>query len=76
LGGIRRSDFFFVMGTNLRGFFWVAWEGEVCLFPKVGRWGSFCFLRNYFFGGVGWVGWRKGVGIFLLFIFFFHNIVI
>jgi len=42
----------------------VAWEGKVWLFFKVGRWDVFNFLRNYFFGGVGWGGWRKGVGIF------------
>ncbi len=24
----------------------------------------FLFFKEFFFGGVGWGGWRKGVGIF------------
>jgi hypothetical protein len=43
---------------------WVAWEGKVWLFIKVRRWDFFLKLRNNVFGGVGWGGWRKGVGIF------------
>jgi hypothetical protein len=48
----------------------VAWEGEVWLFFKVGRWDLNFFSTNYYFGGVGWGGWRMGVGIFLFFSFF------
>jgi len=33
---------------------WVAWEGEVWLFFKVGRWDFKNIIRNYSFGGVGW----------------------
>jgi hypothetical protein len=43
---------------------WVAQEGEVWFILKVGRWDFFLNSRNYFFGGVGWGGWRKGVGLF------------
>jgi hypothetical protein len=44
---------------------WVAWEGEVWLIIKVGRWDLKRIPRNYFFGGAGWGGWRKGVGLFI-----------
>jgi len=46
----------------------VAHEGEVWLIIKVGRWDFFNFPRNYFFGGVGWGDWRKGVGLFFSFL--------
>ncbi len=36
------------------------WGWGLCQGNKV----EFCFSRNYLFGGVGWCGWRKGVGIF------------
>jgi hypothetical protein len=49
----------------------VAWEGEVWLFFKVGMWDFFNFQRNYFFGRVGWGGWRKGVGIIIFVVFSF-----
>ncbi len=35
----------------------------------------FLFFKEFFFGGVGWGGWRKGVGIFFFSPFFFHNMV-
>ncbi len=47
----------------------MAWEGEVWLFLKVGRWDLKNNSRDYFFGGVGWGGWGKGVGIFFLIFF-------
>ncbi len=49
----------------------MAWEGEVWLFLEVGRWDFFNFPRNYFFGGVGWGGWKKGLDIYIFFVFFF-----
>ncbi len=56
-GGIRRGDFTFWDGNYCKGLcFWVAWEGEVWLFFKVGRLGVFFFSKKYFFGGVGWGG--------------------
>jgi hypothetical protein len=53
----------------------VAWEGEVWLFLKVGRWDFFNFLRNFFFGGVGRGGWKKGLGVFFVFFVFFCDMV-
>ncbi len=50
----------------------VAWEGKVWLFLKVKRWDVLKILRNYFFGGVGWGGWIKGVGIFVFCLFLFR----
>jgi hypothetical protein len=32
--------------------------------------GLFLFLKEFFFVGVGWGGWRKGVGIYI-FLFYF-----
>jgi hypothetical protein len=46
---------------------WVAWEGEVWLILKVGRWDFLNCPRNLFFGGVGWGGWKKGWVYFILF---------
>jgi hypothetical protein len=48
---------------------WVAHDGEVCLFLKVGRCGFFNFPRNYSFSGVGWGGWTNGAGFFFLYFF-------
>ncbi len=61
------------MGWGLtQGFVsWVAREGEVRLIIKVGRWDFFNFPRNLFFGGVGWGGWKKGVGLFFSLLFSF-----
>jgi hypothetical protein len=43
----------FGMGDYYKGLcFWVAWEGEVWLFFKVGRLGFFLFFKKYFFGDV------------------------
>ncbi len=56
-GGIGRSDFTFWDGNYYKGLcFWVAWEGEVWFFFKVGRLGFFLFSKKHFFGGVGWGG--------------------
>ncbi len=62
---------FFGIRTNQRVVSWVAWEGEVWLFSKVGRWDFFNFPRNYSFSGVGRGVWRKWMGIFFFFIFSF-----
>jgi hypothetical protein len=40
--------------------------GRSLVFFKVGRWGfKNNNSRNYFFGGVGWGGGIKGVGIYI-----------
>jgi hypothetical protein len=51
----------------------VAWGGKDWLFLKVGRWGFLIFLINYFFGGVGWGGWRKKVGIYIFLLLLLLN---
>ncbi len=53
----------------------MAWEGKFWLFLKVGRWDLKKIPRNYFFGGVGWGGWRKGVGIYLFIYLFYFDMV-
>jgi hypothetical protein len=55
---------FFGMGTNPKGCFWVAWEGDVWLFFKARRWDLIFFSRIYSFGGVGWGVWKKQMGMF------------
>ncbi len=56
-GGIGRGDFTFWGGDYSKGLcFWVAWEGEVLLFFKVGRLG-FCFVFQkilLWWCGMGW----------------------
>jgi hypothetical protein len=47
--------------------FWVAWEGEVRLFFKVARLSLSLFSKEFVFSGMGWGGWRKGVGVFFSF---------
>jgi hypothetical protein len=57
------------MGINPRGFFWVAWEGEIWLFFKVRRWGFFIFHEIIFLWcGMGWLE-KKGGYIYFLFYF-------
>jgi hypothetical protein len=57
-------------GLTQRAISWVAWEGEVWLFFKAGRWDLKFFSRNYSFGGVGLGVWIKHAGIFSFFSFF------
>jgi hypothetical protein len=33
------------------------------------------FFKDFFFGGVGWGDWRKGVGLFVFPLFFFCDMV-
>ncbi len=68
-GGIGRGDFTFWDGEYYKGLcFWVAWEGEVWLFFKVGRLGFFCFPKNIFL--VVWDGVE-----FIFSPFFFRNMM-
>jgi hypothetical protein len=53
------GELFLGWGLTQRVISWVAWEGEVWLFFKVGRWDFKKIPRNYSFGGVGWGLWRK-----------------
>jgi hypothetical protein len=53
------GELFLGWGLTQRVISWVAWEGEVWLFFKVGRWDLKKIPRNYSFGGVGWGLWRK-----------------
>jgi hypothetical protein len=58
------------MGTNskdcfldgIRGKSLVVFQNKVVFFK---------FFKELFFGGVGWDGWKKGVGIFLFIFLFF-----
>ncbi len=71
------EEVIFLGGGELlsKGFFWVAWEGEVWSFLKIRRLRFFWFSKNFFFGDVGWGDWRKG-WVYIFFSFFFHNKVI
>ncbi len=51
--GIWIGELFLVWGLTQKVVSWVAWEGEVWLFFKVGRWDLKKFPSNYSFGGVG-----------------------
>jgi hypothetical protein len=60
------------MGTNPKVCF-LGGMGKGSLFVfKVGRWDFFNFSRNVFFGGVGWDGWKKGVGIYIYIIYYYY----
>jgi hypothetical protein len=58
-------------GLTQRAVSWVAWEGKVWLFFKVGKWDLKNFPRNYSYGGVRWGVWRKRTVFFFFFFFFF-----
>ncbi len=60
---IRKGEFFLGWGLTQRFVSWVAWEGEVWLFLKVGLKNK---SRNYSFGSVGWGVWRRQMGIYFL----------
>ncbi len=76
LGGLGKETFFGGMGTIPRQLSWMAWEREVWFFFEVEGWGLFFgFLRNSFFGDVGWVVGERVWVFFSLFFFFFHNMV-
>jgi len=47
------GELFLLWGLTQKVVSWVAWEGEVWLFFKVGRWDFSNFPSNYSFGGVG-----------------------
>jgi len=34
--------------------------------------GFFQFFKEFFFGGVGWDGWKKGVGIYISCYYYFR----
>ncbi len=64
------------MGTNPKVCFFGWHKREKFGFfqnKKVGF--LFNFSRNYFFGGVGWGGWKKGVHIYNFCLFFFCDMV-
>jgi hypothetical protein len=76
--GIGKSELYLGWGLTQGFVSWVAWEGEVWLIFKVGRWDFKIIPRNYFFRSVGCDGWKKvgggggggGVGFFFFFFFF------
>jgi len=50
--GIGIGELFLGWGLTQKVVSWVAWEGEVWLFFKAGRWDFSNFPRNYSFDGV------------------------
>jgi len=56
------------MGTNPRVCF-LGGMGRRSLVDSQGKKvGFFKFSKECFFGGVGWGGWRKGMGLFFCFL--------
>ncbi len=66
---------FFGMGTNPKVCFLCGTRGKSLVIFQNKRWDFFNFPRNYFFGGVGWGGWKNGVGIYNFCLFFFCDTV-
>jgi len=59
---IGKGDYFLGWGLIQRVVSWVAWDREVWLFFKIGRWGIFFFFQGFIFlvvwdGVVGKRGW-------------------
>jgi hypothetical protein len=52
------------MGINPRVCFLGGMGGRNLIDSQGRKVGFTKFPRNYFFGGVGWGGWKKGVGLF------------
>jgi len=64
------------MGINTKVCFLGGMGGRSLVVSQSRKVGLKKFPRNYFFGGVGWGDWRKGVGIFFSCIYIFCDMVI
>jgi hypothetical protein len=66
---------FFGTGINPNVCFLGGMGGRTLIVSQSRKVGFFDFSRNYFFGGVEWRGWKKGVGIFCFCLFFVCDMV-
>jgi hypothetical protein len=70
-----KGDFFLGMGTNPKVCF-LGGMGRRSLVVSQSRKSGFAFFQDFcFFNGVGWGGWRKGVGTFCFCLIFFCDMV-
>jgi len=63
------------MGTNPKVCFLGGMGGRSLVVSQSRKVGIFLFSGIFFFRGVGWGGWRKGVGIIFFCLFFFCDMV-